>query len=82
MNNLAQCQEKPEDTSDRLAKYLDADLISAATVRAAFGGVTDMALWRWLRTPELGFPQPAYFGKRRYWSAGAIRAYRKQHFGI
>jgi predicted DNA-binding transcriptional regulator AlpA len=29
--------------------------------------ISDMTLWRWLRNPELGFPQPIKIGRHRYW---------------
>ena len=30
--------------------------------------ITDMSLWRWLRDPDVGFPQPSLRVKdRRYW---------------
>jgi predicted DNA-binding transcriptional regulator AlpA len=30
--------------------------------------ITDMSLWRWLKDPEIAFPQPAMVVKeRRYW---------------
>src|SRR6516165_8025774 len=36
-------------------------------------GISDMALWRWLRDPELQFPQPSMVVKgRRYWSEDAL----------
>jgi predicted DNA-binding transcriptional regulator AlpA len=28
-------------------------------------GISDMTLWRWLHSPEMGFPQPALIVKRR-----------------
>ena len=38
----------------------DADTIylNAAQVRSRYGGMSDMALWRWLRDETLGFPKP------------------------
>jgi len=42
-------------------------LITAAAVREALGGISDMTLWRWLHDPALGFPRPTYIGRRRYW---------------
>ena len=35
--------------------------------------ISDMGLWRWLRDPELQFPQPSMVVKgRRYWSEHAL----------
>lgn len=42
-------------------------LISARTVRAELGGISDMTLWRWLNRSDLGFPQPVVIARRRYW---------------
>lgn len=42
-------------------------LITAAAVRDALGGVSDMTLWRWLNDPALNFPKPIYIARRRYW---------------
>jgi predicted DNA-binding transcriptional regulator AlpA len=36
-------------------------------------GISDMGIWRWLRDPELGFPQPALRIKdRRYWDEAEL----------
>jgi hypothetical protein len=39
---------------------LDAGVVyrKSAQVRARYGGVSDMTLWRWLHDEQLGFPQP------------------------
>jgi predicted DNA-binding transcriptional regulator AlpA len=42
-------------------------LISAINVRAMFGGVSDMTIWRWLNDAELDFPRPIYVKRRRFW---------------
>lgn len=42
-------------------------LISKATVRALFDGVSDMTIWRWQNDPDLGFPQPVYVQRRCFW---------------
>jgi predicted DNA-binding transcriptional regulator AlpA len=44
--------------------------IGAAAVKQMCGGVSDMAIWRWLK--EGNFPQPQYIGNRRYWRAGDV----------
>jgi hypothetical protein len=45
-----------------------ADLyLTAAQVRARYGGVTSMTIWRWLHDPELQFPAPLLIQRRRYW---------------
>lgn len=50
-------------------------LLNAATVRQKFDGISDMTLWRWVRDPNLGFPQPIYIGRRRYFDADAVEAF-------
>ena len=32
--------------------------LNAAQVRSRYGGMSEMALWRWLNDEDLGFPQP------------------------
>jgi hypothetical protein len=49
---------EPPDTD----VYLD-----SRAVRRRYGGRSDMALWRLARAPKLGFPQPIYIQKYRYW---------------
>ena len=40
---------------------LDSDVyLDARAVRRRYGGRSDMALWRWARDPDLGFPSPIY----------------------
>jgi len=38
-------------------------------------GVSDMTLYRWLRSPELSFPQPIYIHRRRYWDEAELKAF-------
>jgi predicted DNA-binding transcriptional regulator AlpA len=41
--------------------------IQAAAVRQLCGGVSDMALWRWLNDSKMNFPKPVYINRRRFW---------------
>jgi predicted DNA-binding transcriptional regulator AlpA len=50
-------------------------LLTAAAVRDAFGGVSDMTLWRWLNDPALNFPKPIYIARRRYWREADVSAW-------
>jgi len=50
-------------------------LMTAAAVREALGGVSDMTLWRWLKDPALNFPKPIYISKRRYWRFEEVLAW-------
>lgn len=45
-------------------------------VRARYG-VSDMALFRWMRDSE--FPQPARFNKRRYWREADLIAWERKN---
>jgi predicted DNA-binding transcriptional regulator AlpA len=40
--------------------------LTSAAVKTRYG-VTDMAIWRWLRDPKICFPHPFKIGKRNYW---------------
>lgn len=50
-------------------------LITAAEVRARFGGISDMTLWRWLDDAALGFPRAVYIQRRRFWRESEIAAF-------
>jgi predicted DNA-binding transcriptional regulator AlpA len=53
----------------------------AKEVRALFGGVSQMTLWRWLQDESLGFPRPTTIRNRRYWDADEIEAFRNRMIG-
>jgi hypothetical protein len=36
-----------------------------------------MALWRWLRDPAMGFPQPVYFGRLRFWRLNVLERWER-----
>ena len=61
---------------DDLTTVSETTLISARTVRAELGGISDMTLWRWLQRADLGFPQPIYIARRRYWRRADIEAWK------
>lgn len=39
--------------------------------------VSDMTLWRWMRRPDLKFPQPTVINRRRYWPVEALEAWER-----
>lgn len=41
-------------------------------------GVTSMTLWRWLNDKRIGFPEPTYFGRFRYWRLGDLLAWERE----
>lgn len=68
--------------ADRLAEFLDDDLVPDSVCKAACGGVTDMTWWRWERDPKLGMPVARVIRRRKYRRAVEIRAFRKRVFGF
>lgn len=42
-------------------------LINSQDLREMFGGVSKMTLHRWQKDPKLGFPQPIFISRRRFW---------------
>ncbi|MBB4267840.1 helix-turn-helix transcriptional regulator [Roseospira visakhapatnamensis] len=53
-------------------------LIPARIVRAELGGISDMTLWRWLRRPDLEFPQPVVIARRRYWRRTDLEDWKRR----
>jgi predicted DNA-binding transcriptional regulator AlpA len=51
--------------------------LTGPQVRARFGNISDMTLWRWLQDPELGFPEPLIIQRRRYWRLADIEAWER-----
>lgn len=49
--------------------------IGARQVRARYGNVSDMWLWRKLHDAASGFPQPIYFGRTRMWRLSDLEAW-------
>jgi len=47
-------------------------------VRRRYGNISDMALWRWIHNPTLGFPQPVMFNGKRYWKLSELQAFETQ----
>lgn len=60
---------------------MTAHLMPAKEVRALFGGVSQMTIWRWLQDESLGFPQPTVIRSRRYWDANEIEEFRNRMVG-
>jgi predicted DNA-binding transcriptional regulator AlpA len=60
-------RELPRVSVDATTIYLN-----AAQVRTRYGGMSDMALWRWLQDETLGFPKPLVINNRRFWLAAAL----------
>ena len=45
---------------------MEPKFLTAKQVRARFGGISDMSLWRWLQDEQLGFPRPLIINRRRF----------------
>lgn len=60
-------------SSERSKQYL-----TATQVRARLGNISDMTLWRWLRSEEMGFPQPIIIASRRYFDEAEISAWQRK----
>jgi predicted DNA-binding transcriptional regulator AlpA len=52
----------------------NADFLPARRVWERYG-VTSMTLWRWLRDESIGFPQPVYIGRFRYFRIAELEAW-------
>jgi predicted DNA-binding transcriptional regulator AlpA len=52
--------------------------LTAAQVRARYGGISDMTLWRWLRNTELGFPKPRRINRLRYWKTNDLAEWERR----
>jgi predicted DNA-binding transcriptional regulator AlpA len=48
--------------------------LPAGRVRSRYG-VSDMALWRWLRNERLAFPRPLRINGRRFWKLADLEAW-------
>jgi len=56
-------------------------LVTSTSVRVRYGGVTAMTIHRWLRNESLGFPQPIYINRRRYWREADLDAFDRRAAG-
>ena len=39
--------------------------------------ITRTTLWRWVKNPDLGFPDPIEINSRRYWPESALTAWER-----
>lgn len=56
-------------------------LLTAIQVRTRYGRVSDMALWRWLHDEKMGFPQPLFINRRRYWKLSDLLRWEAEQVG-
>ena len=70
-------RDLPRVSADATVTYLN-----AAQVRTRYGGMSDMALWRWLNDEDLEFPQPLVINKRRFWNAAELTAWERSQAAL
>jgi predicted DNA-binding transcriptional regulator AlpA len=73
-NPAAACVSLPH-LSDHLPTKIV--YLTATQVRARYGGVSDMTLWRWLRDKDLGFPKPCRINRLRYWKDSELTEWER-----
>jgi predicted DNA-binding transcriptional regulator AlpA len=49
--------------------------LNANQVRRRFAGCSHMAILRWIERE--GFPQPVYFGRKRFWLESALQEWER-----
>ena len=61
-----------------LIQSLDDDaLLNSGQVKARFGNVSDMCIWRWMRDERVNFPQPLKINNRNYWRLGDLNDWQQ-----
>ena len=53
--------------------------LTSQQVRTRYGDKSDMTLYRWVRNPTLGFPQPVVINGRRFWRLSELQAWEDNH---
>lgn len=56
----------------------DDRLLTSKQIRAHCGNVSTMCIWRWMRDPRVGFPQPVKIQTRNYWRAADLRRWQAE----
>ncbi len=54
---------------------MNQNLLSAPATQKYLGGISQMSLWRWLKNPDMHFPQPVRINTRRYWREADLQAW-------
>lgn len=55
--------------------------ITRRKLRARFGDISEMTLWRWERDENLAFPKALTINGRKYYSLDEIGAWERTHLG-
>src|SRR6516164_6507993 len=70
-------RENPDTADDPPRRFLTGPQVCSRY------SITDMGLWRWLKDPTIGFPQPAMRVKdRRYWLEADLIAWERGRAGV
>ena len=72
----------PSHTIDHSRSQVFTVYRNAGQVRARYGGVSDMTLWRWLHDEELRFPQPIRINGRRFWKEDDLTAWERTQMAL
>lgn len=64
-------------SNTQFSDHLSSPLIRNATVRAYFGGISDMTLWRWRVNRD--FPAPKKICGRNFWDASEVEQWRQDN---
>jgi hypothetical protein len=49
--------------------------LNSKQVRARYGNISDMSLWRWVRSPTMGFPAPIRINRIKFWDEAELDAF-------
>ena len=60
-----------------MSSNADEVFLTAKQVKTRFGGISDMALYRWVHDKQIGFPKPMTIGIRRYWKLQDLQEFEK-----
>ena len=64
-------------SSNDAGRSHDRQYLTSKQVRARYGGISDMSLWRWLND-QSGFPRPMRIHGRRYWLLAKLESWEAQ----
>ena len=66
------CEHMSLEHAPQRQQLMGRSYLTAAQVRARYGGISDMTLFRWLRDPRLGFVKPILINNRRYFAEAEL----------
>ena len=69
-----QTDQTREAFKDKQARETDTTFLTGPQVQARYGR-SHVTLWRWVRDPALGFPQPMQINRLNYWRLSDLEAW-------